>query len=637
MDTGSFSNGRYNHLKRKGKPFYPNENQTLQTIEYHSSEDEYNDNNDNSDNHDLDDVEYEEEVTLDIDGTINTNLASNPSFDTPRTTTLITEPDTEYLYGIHDDDHHNLNGDLSQDWNNNDNDDDDMLTPEVTQYGQLSKPIITPLADDFNHDPNNPSIDDNNNNDDSYRDYDDNYNQYYDDINYAKSPPKKKKYRESDSNIKPPSYDEAKNIKDNQIKEKYHKRYSKYDNSYDYESKQENINDDNNMSQARITEINDLQKDKNGYNHDRKNGYRHHNKKHKKRHRKHNSSNSLDLSVTNEIDDNSDDSHYAKYEKSEISKNDGKGYKELSNFYNKKTKDKYDRFEMNTYDSSDSTSDSDRITQKYLAQPITPAPNDLNTKYGLTSGDDDDDDDDIHYEQDSNEDDLGFLPSPKPTTNNNTPNYNNTLYYKNINQLSPSPPKQPPKIVAKKSDIEQQQQQQQPHDDNNNKSKKKKKFTLKEFMSVDLERFVKSADFDNFDIAKSICKYYDLKCGDTDTVTIVADRGRGPNTAYWSKGDYNRVNKNCLGKYIMIYRACKHCDANIKVKQDIFESCVKGLCMDNLGHSQLIADKLDCIFGEGCHVSLASHDNFEVFCRYSDGYICEVELPSNDFVVAWRR
>eukprot|EP01083_Nonionella_stella_P137838 419413_1 len=117
-------------------------------------------------------------------------------------------------------------------------------------------------------------------------------------------------------------------------------------------------------------------------------------------------------------------------------------------------------------------------------------------------------------------------------------------------------------------------------------------------MNVDLKTFVRDNDGDNFDVAKAICKYYDNKCDDTDTVTIVSDTKMGPNTAYWSKGDYNRIEHNCLGKYIMIYRACKHVNGNIKVKQDIFESCVKGLCMDNLGHSQLIADKLDCIFGE---------------------------------------
>lgn len=168
-------------------------------------------------------------------------------------------------------------------------------------------------------------------------------------------------------------------------------------------------------------------------------------------------------------------------------------------------------------------------------------------------------------------------------------------------------------------------------------TKNTKKFTLKQFMSVDLERFVTENNSDNFDVAKAICKYFDEVIGDTDTVTIVADTKCGPNTAYWSKGDFNRVERDCLGKYIMVYRACKHIESAIKVKQDIFESCVKGLCMDNLGHSQLIADKLDCVFGEGCHVSLASHDDFEVFCRYSDGYICETQLPSNDFVVAWRR
>merc|ERR1712228_758784 len=294
----------------------------------------------------------------------------------------------------------------------------------------------------------------------------------------------------------------------------------------------------------------------------------------------------IESSITNEINDH-DDSYYAKESEIELSNPSELTRKELSLYYNKKTQDKYNDFEMNTYSSDSMDSDSDHVKQKDLGK-ITPAPADLEKKYAL-------------------------------------------------NQIKKEKNGSNKKLKPSKNQKDNEKQRKLKKKTNKNDKNKKSKFTLKQFMTVDLAKFVEDCDFDNFDIAKAVCKYYDAKCGDTDTVTIVSDKGMGPNTAYWSKGDYNRVEKDCLGKYIMVYRACKHIESTVKVKQDIFESCVKGICMDNLGHSQLIADKLDCVFGEGCHVSLGSHDDYEVFCRYSDGYICEVELPSNDFVVAWRR
>mmetsp|Transcript_46789 Transcript_46789/g.41854 ORF Transcript_46789/g.41854 Transcript_46789/m.41854 type:complete len:271 (-) Transcript_46789:134-946(-) len=110
----------------------------------------------------------------------------------------------------------------------------DMGVSGPMQFGQKSKPIITPLPDDIRirngnstgHHTDYGGIDE-------YGDYDDNYEQYYEDIDYAQAPPKKKKYRESDASIKPPSYEEAKDLKDKQIRDKHEKRYSKYDNFYD--------------------------------------------------------------------------------------------------------------------------------------------------------------------------------------------------------------------------------------------------------------------------------------------------------------------------------------------------------------------------------------------------------------------
>eukprot|EP01083_Nonionella_stella_P025821 71121_1 len=396
-------------------------------------------------------------------------------------------------------------------------------------------------------------------------DYGENYDDVYDDAEYAAAPPNKKKYRESDANIRPLAYIDAKKAKDKQIRDKFERRYSKYEPVGHTVPDEKDIDDENISNGKRPSAI--------------------------------------ETSVTQEISNGMECSAATPT-------------KEMSLYYNKKTQDKYDEFEMNTYDSSeDSESNSEKTMNKYLTDPLTPAPDTAYLK--------------------------GDTKMKKPASETNGFNSDGLKLIKEKDSKSNKKPKSKKgkgkgKSKGKKKSTKKQQKAFNERQ-NMVKKPKKKKCTVKQFMKVNLKKFVKKFDGDNFDVAKAVCKHFDDLTEDTDTVTIVSDKGQGPNTAYWSKGDYNRVEKDCLGKYIMIYRACKHVQTTVKVNQDIFESCVKGLCMDNLGHSQLIADKLDAVFGEGCHVSLASHDDFEVFCRYSDGYICEVELPSGDFVVAWRR
>merc|ERR1712154_159411 len=61
-----------------------------------------------------------------------------------------------------------------------------------------------------------------------YAEYDENFEEYLDDDEYAASPPKKKKYRESDAKIKPLKYNDAKKQRNSEIADKHKKRYSKY-------------------------------------------------------------------------------------------------------------------------------------------------------------------------------------------------------------------------------------------------------------------------------------------------------------------------------------------------------------------------------------------------------------------------
>merc|ERR1712154_22023 len=160
--------------------------------------------------------------------------------------------------------------------------------------------------------------------------------------------------------------------------------------------------------------------------------------------------------------------------------------------------------------------------------------------------------------------------------------------------------------------------------------KKKNKMTENEFAEESLEEFVIS-DGDDFDIAKRICKYFDKIFGDTDTVAIVANKGKGPKLSYWSKANYQRKDKNLNGKYVFVYRACKHIEATNIIKKEKFEKIVHNLSMDYKKPHE-IADRLDDKFGEGCHVARANHDRFDVYCRFSNGYMADVLLPNGDLL-----
>merc|ERR1712087_776788 len=82
---------------------------------------------------------------------------------------------------------------------------------------------------------------------------------------------------------------------------------------------------------------------------------------------------------------------------------------------------------------------------------------------------------------------------------------------------------------------------------NERKRRRKKKMSEDEFRKEPLERFIIG---EHYDIAKSICRHFDNKLGDTDTVAIVARKGRGPKLSYWSKGEYQRKHRDLNGKYV---------------------------------------------------------------------------------------
>ena len=128
----------------------------------------------------------------------------------------------------------------------------------------------------------------------------------------------------------------------------------------------------------------------------------------------------------------------------------------------------------------------------------------------------------------------------------------------------------------------------------------------------------------------------DARCGDTDTVCLVAAQGKGPKLSYWSKAKFQRKHKALQGKYVFVYRACSHLEAKLIVKREAFSNAVRALAAQ-LRSADAIADARDERFGEGCHVAMARHDKFDVYCRYSNGYMADVTLPNGTCVVAWRR
>ena len=84
----------------------------------------------------------------------------------------------------------------------------------------------------------------------------------------------------------------------------------------------------------------------------------------------------------------------------------------------------------------------------------------------------------------------------------------------------------------------------------------KKTMSVQEFKDVPLRQLFEDDDAlkDNYDIAKKICKFYDGQFGDTDTVCMVAERGKQPAMSYWVKGEYVRKHRDIAGKHIIAWR-----------------------------------------------------------------------------------
>jgi len=202
-------------------------------------------------------------------------------------------------------------------------------------------------------------------------------------------PPSKRKYRESDSAVKAMSYDDAKRIKNERVRKNYEKRLSKYEakpppvSIADDDDDDDDKDDDGGGKTTRTApQYKSLLKDK-------VKGNNKHHKHHKNgrsngggggtpaahAHNKGNSSNEIRLSMTDEILQTAASAMDTPVGMDEASR------KELSLFYNKETQDRYDEFEMNTW-SSESSENSENVTKKYLKDPITPAPDDLDKKHG---------------------------------------------------------------------------------------------------------------------------------------------------------------------------------------------------------------------------------------------------------------
>eukprot|EP01084_Bolivina_argentea_P130846 230999_1 len=176
--------------------------------------------------------------------------------------------------------------------------------------------------------------------------------------------------------------------------------------------------------------------------------------------------------------------------------------------------------------------------------------------------------------------------------------------------------------------------------------KNSKKMSANEFKNINLYEIIgKNNNLnDNYEIAKDISKYFDNIFGDTDTVCLVSEIGKQPAISYWIKGQYVRKDRNILnGKYVLIYRSCKHIPANKPIiKHNEFEKFVKNISIKYNNKSvNFICEKLDEKFGDGCHFircHLKTYNAFDVYCRFSDQYECSFKLmDSKHYIIAWRR
>eukprot|EP00484_Ammonia_sp_Unknown_P028628 CAMPEP_0197038080 /NCGR_PEP_ID=MMETSP1384-20130603/15111_1 /TAXON_ID=29189 /ORGANISM="Ammonia sp." /LENGTH=196 /DNA_ID=CAMNT_0042468473 /DNA_START=65 /DNA_END=652 /DNA_ORIENTATION=+ len=165
--------------------------------------------------------------------------------------------------------------------------------------------------------------------------------------------------------------------------------------------------------------------------------------------------------------------------------------------------------------------------------------------------------------------------------------------------------------------------------------------TEEQFKKLKISHLI-DAKKNNYDIAKAVCAFYDDLYNDTDTVCIITDTKLAhPAVGAWAKGDFQRMEKDMEGKYLFVYRASKH------EQQSTFKSHIpkpdkfkeKAQLYANQYYKDKIettAEALDKEFAGGCHVVRCSHNKFDVYCRYTDGFQIEFKLPNKDiWCVAW--
>eukprot|EP01084_Bolivina_argentea_P302123 521444_1 len=160
--------------------------------------------------------------------------------------------------------------------------------------------------------------------------------------------------------------------------------------------------------------------------------------------------------------------------------------------------------------------------------------------------------------------------------------------------------------------------------------------SVRKFKSIPLDSYMTKGD--NFDIAKRICKAYDDKFNDTDTVCLVSNTGLRPLYSLCVEGEYKRVAIfDREEKYVLVYRAKAHIGARVTVTKQCFKSVVQGLSI-GYENTRDVVNNMNILFGEGCHVVRAKKQSFDIYSRFSDGYECEVRFPeSSECVLAWRR
>ena len=243
---------------------------------------------------------------------------------------------------------------------------------------------------------------------------------------------------------------------------------------------------------------------------------------------------------------------------------------------------------------------------------------------------------------------YAHLDNKKNNKNKNKNKNNNKSRYVSNNKQSSKP-----KSIKQQS-IKQQSTKQQStksiYSKNNNDNKEEKDnnnniikyrdgsesvMSVDEFKSISLKSCLGKGD--NFDLAKRICKFYDQLFNDTDTVALVSNIDLKPLYSISIEGNYKRIeNYKREGKYVLVYRAKPHKNANVIVDKQCFKSVVKGLSIDN-ENTKDILNSLNKLFGNGCHVVRSKKISFDIYSRFSDGYECELRLPNGDYILAWRR